>query len=329
MSALLCFFIKLKFYIKNITIQHKPKMTKHIALFFYLLQGVSSVAIASPFVDIQTNQGTIKVELMPDEAPITVANFLNYVKTGFYDNTLFHRVIKDFMIQGGDSDASSIQQETFAPIKLESDNGLKNQRGTIAMARTSVPDSAVAQFFINSVNNDFLDYKNSSTPGYAVFGLVTDGMDVVDSINAVKIIENTSTPAEKVIIETIRPREGDLVFTGMQENYVAGDVIDLSLEESGIKREKVLDLWVAVLLPNGDFLYLTKNRTFTSSATMFKSAVKVEDTAHQVLQFTVPKGLLGQYTFYAIFNEVGADISDLTHSLRSNIANSKTSLTNK
>lgn len=304
-------------------------MTKYTALFLYLLQSISSVAIASPFVDIQTNQGTIKVELIPDEAPITVANFLRYVGSGFYDNTQFHRVIKDFMIQGGNSDASSIQQETFAPIKLESTNGLKNQRGTIAMARTTVPDSAVAQFFINSVDNDFLNYKNSASPGYAVFGVVTEGMDVVDSISIVETGRRDDTPTEKVIIETIRLREGDLAFNGLQKNYVAGNVITLSLEESGIKREKDLDLWVAVLLPNNNFLYLSKNGTFTSSETMFKSAVKAEDTSHQVLQFTVPKELVGQYTFYAIFNEVGADISDLTHSLRSNIASGTTNLTNK
>lgn len=301
-------------------------MTNHIVLFLCcLLQSISSIAIANPFVDIQTNQGTIKVELMPDKAPITVANFLGYVNTGFYDNTLFHRVIKDFMIQGGDSDASSIQQEMFASIKLESNSGLKNQRGTIAMARTSVPDSAVAQFFINSVDNDFLDYKNNASPGYAVFGVVTEGMDVVDSISAVET-DLKDAPAEKVVIETIRLREGDLAFNSMQESYIAGDIITLSLEESGIKRENILDLWFAVLLPNNSFLYLSENGTFTSSATMFKSAVKVEETSHQVLQFTVPKGLTGQYTFYAIFNKVGANISDLTHSLRSNIASSKTSL---
>lgn len=320
-------------------------MTKHIVLFLYLLQGISSVAIANPFVDIQTNQGTIKVELLPDEAPITVANFLTYVDSGFYDNTLFHRVIKDFMIQGGNSSVSSIQQETLAPIKLESNNGLKNQRGTIAMARKSEPDSAVAQFFINSVDNDFLDYKNSTSPGYAVFGLVTEGMDIVDSISSVKTSFGDA-PIEKIIIETIRrhqnealpttadattpPQEsGELFFNALQSDYSAGEILEVSLEELGIKREKELDLWVAVYLPNGRFLYLSKKDTFTYLPTTFKSAVTTEETSHQVLSFVIPKGLAGSYTFYAIFNEVGTDINDLTHSLRSNIASATTSLTNK
>lgn len=303
-------------------------MTKYIALFFFLLQSVFATVEANPYIDIQTNHGTITVELMPDKAPITVANFLGYVDTGFYDNTLFHRVIKDFMVQAGNSASPSIQKTTLAPIKLESDNGLKNQRGTIAMARKSDPDSAVAQFFINSVDNDFLNYKNSSSPGYAVFGLVTEGMDIIDSINAVKT-GLRDAPIEKVIIDTIRPREGGLTFTGMQKKYVAGDMINLSLKESGIKREKLLDLWVAVLLPNGQFLYLSKKGTFNSSTTtLFKSAVKVEEISHKVLQFTVPTEFKGQYTLFAIFNKVGTDIADLTHTLRSNIASVRIDITN-
>ncbi|MCK5828792.1 MAG: peptidylprolyl isomerase [Methylococcales bacterium] len=303
-------------------------MKKYFALSLFLLLAVSSIVHSAPFVDIQTDKGSITVELLPDKAPITVANFLSYVDSGFYDNTIFHRVIKDFMIQAGNSSVNSVQQTTLAPIKLESNNGLKNQRGTIAMARTSVPDSAKAQFFINSVDNDNLNYKNNSNPGYAVFGRVTEGMDVVDSISVVKTGLG-DVPNEEVTISTVRPREGDLVFNGLQKKYAVGDKINLSLKESGMKREIALDLWVAVLLPNGNFLYLSKDGSFSTSTSIYKSAVKVEETSHQVLTLTVPKGLGGQYTFYAIFNRVGADISDLTHSLRSNIASSKTSLTNK
>ena len=298
-----------------------------ILLFFYLLLQVLPVSVlANPFVDIQTNQGTITIELMPDQAPVTVNNFFKYVDSGFYDNTIFHRVIEDFMIQGGGLDANLIEQtDVFSPITLESNNGLKNLRGTIAMARTSEPDSATAQFFINSVDNDFLNYQSSSNPGYAVFGSVKDGMDVVDSINSVNTgIRNV--PVENVIIETIRPREGDLSFVGLNSNYAVGDVIEVSLEETGIKREKVLDLWVAVLLPNNQFLYLSKKDTFTSTPMPFKSNVNIEEVTHQVLDFSVPEGLAGHYSFFAVYNEAGSDISDLTHSLRSNIAHKEIDL---
>lgn len=311
-------------------------ITKFITLFFFIIQCLANAAIAGPFIDIKTNQGLIKVELMPDKAPITVENFLHYVDIGFYDKTLFHRVIKDFMIQGGKPDQSinSTKKETLPPITLESNNGLKNIRGSIAMARTSVPDSAVAQFFINSVDNDFLDYQDKNKPGYAVFGQVIEGLDIVDLISAVDT--SGSSPREKVIIESIRrhkdgelpaagvapsPQEnGELSFNTLQTDYSVGEILEVSLKEPGIKREKQLDLWVAVLLPNGEFIYLSKKDTFTPSPTTFKSAVKLEDTSHQILTLTIPEGLVGSYTIYAIFNKTEHNINDLDKSLRSNIA---------
>jgi cyclophilin family peptidyl-prolyl cis-trans isomerase len=306
-------------------------MKNYISLFFCLLLPAISVSVlAKPFVDIQTNHGTITIELKPEQAPVTVNNFLKYVDANFYDNTIFHRVIKDFMIQGGGFDANLVEQtNVFSPIALESNNGLKNLRGTIAMARTSAPNSATAQFFINSVDNDFLNYQSSNNPGYAVFGSVRGGiMDVVDSINAV----NTGLrdiPAENVIIETIRPRESHLSMSNLKANYAVGDVIKVSLAELGIKRDRALDLWVAILLPNNKFVYLVKRETFSFTPVPYKSSVNPESTYHQILNFTIPQGLAGHYSFFALFNEAGSDISDLTHSLRSNIAHVETDLSKK
>ena len=142
----------------------------------------------NPVVLLETTSGDILVELYPDKAPETVANFLKYVDDGFYNNTIFHRVIPGFMIQGGGLTARMQQKDTSAPIKNEADNGLKNDRGTIAMARTMDPHSATAQFFINTVDNDFLNFQAPSGNGwgYCVFGRVTEGMDVVDKIAKVK-----------------------------------------------------------------------------------------------------------------------------------------------
>ena len=136
-------------------------------------------------VVIETSKGNIEIELNREKAPRTVDNFISYVKSGFYNYTIFHRVISGFMVQGGGFTQDGKEKETMAPIKLESDNGLSNLRGTIAMARTNDPDSATSQFFINTVDNNFLDYS-SSNPGYAVFGKVTKGMDAVDSIGSAK-----------------------------------------------------------------------------------------------------------------------------------------------
>jgi peptidyl-prolyl cis-trans isomerase B (cyclophilin B) len=141
-----------------------------------------------PQVKLETSLGDIVIELNQEKAPETVANFLSYVKDGFYDGTIFHRVIGHFMIQGGGFDETFSQKETKAPIQNEADNGLSNKRGSLAMARTGDPHSATAQFFINVVDNDFLDFKGKvpSGWGYAVFGEVIDGMDVVDKIREVE-----------------------------------------------------------------------------------------------------------------------------------------------
>ena len=138
---------------------------------------------ASPVrVAIETTLGTITLELDAAKAPNTVANFVQYAKDGHYDGLVFHRVIRGFMIQGGGYDASYDQRRTRAPIAIESSNGLKNTRGTIAMARTADPNSATSQFFINHADNGFLDYPGQDGYGYTVFGAVTDGLDVVDAI---------------------------------------------------------------------------------------------------------------------------------------------------
>lgn len=158
-----------------------------------------------PYVELETTMGNIVIELNAEKAPNTVANFLDYVKSGHYDGTIFHRVIDGFMIQGGGMDANMKEKSTNAPIKNEADNGLKNEVGTIAMARTSDPNSATAQFFINVKDNSFLNYT-SPTPqgwGYAVFGKVTEGMDVVNKIKGVptgKYGFHSDVPTTPVVI---------------------------------------------------------------------------------------------------------------------------------
>jgi peptidyl-prolyl cis-trans isomerase A (cyclophilin A) len=142
-------------------------------------QGAAAVK-AKPRVTLETSQGNIVIELDSDKAPISSQNFVNYASSGHYNGTIFHRVIPGFMIQGGGFTADLTQKETRSPIKNESSNGLKNDRGTIAMARTSAPDSATCQFFINLVNNDGLNYP--AMGGYTVFGKVVEGMSVVDAI---------------------------------------------------------------------------------------------------------------------------------------------------
>lgn len=157
---------------------------------------------AKPRVELKTSMGNIVVELDREHAPITVANFLKYVRSGHYNGTIFHRVINGFMIQGGGMDASMHEKPTGAPIKLESQNGLKNSVGTIAMARTNIPDSATAQFFINVVDNsNRLDYPRPDGHGYAVFGTVVSGMDVVEKIKAVRT--STVGPHENVPVQSI------------------------------------------------------------------------------------------------------------------------------
>ena len=140
-----------------------------------------------PVVELDTNMGAIVIELNEEKAPKTVENFLNYVKSGHYDGTIFHRIIDGFMIQGGGMDAEMNEKATNAPVENEADNGLKNDKGTIAMARTQDPHSATSQFFINVKDNDFLNHsgKNMQGWGYTVFGKVTSGMDVIDKMRGV------------------------------------------------------------------------------------------------------------------------------------------------
>ncbi|MDG6778177.1 peptidylprolyl isomerase [Thiomicrorhabdus sp. zzn3] len=163
----------------------------------------------NPQVLMETNFGSILIELYPDKAPETVENFLAYVKEGFYDGTIFHRVIPNFMIQGGGFTPDMNKKRTRAPIKNEADNGLRNQIGTIAMARTNDPHSATAQFFINVAQNSFLDFreKTARAYGYAVFGRVIKGMKVVNQIRQVRTgFKNGhgDVPLEPVIIEKVR-----------------------------------------------------------------------------------------------------------------------------
>ncbi|MGP1717272.1 MAG: peptidylprolyl isomerase [Methylophilus sp.] len=157
-------------------------------------------------VKLTTNFGDITIELFADKAPITVANFLSYVEKGFYDGVIFHRVINDFMIQGGGFDVNMKQKATDATIKNEADNGLSNDKYTLAMARTMVPDSASAQFFINVKDNDFLNFTSATTQGwgYCVFAKVVEGTDVVDKIKTVATgnrAGHQDVPVEPVIIE--------------------------------------------------------------------------------------------------------------------------------
>jgi len=159
----------------------------------------------NPHVLLKTNMGNITLELYQDKAPITVANFLSYVKSGFYKGTIFHRVIEDFMIQGGGYDKKMMPKATKSPIKNEAENGLKNEHYTLAMARTSAPNSAMSQFFINTVDNPGLDYPAPDGAGYCVFGKVIDGTETVDKIAKVPTgsrngMENV--PTEPVIIES-------------------------------------------------------------------------------------------------------------------------------
>ena len=159
-----------------------------------------------PRVKIATSMGDITLELEAAKAPITVENFLGYVKAGHYNDTVFHRVMNGFMIQGGGMDADMKEKPTRAPIKLESQNGLKNLRGTVAMARRGDPDSATAQFFINVVDNPPLDFPSFDGHGYAVFGRVVAGMDVVDKIKAVPVGNrgfHQNVPVTPIVIRSV------------------------------------------------------------------------------------------------------------------------------
>lgn len=182
------------------------------AFLFLIVLFIPTYLCAEPFVVIKTNMGNIEVELNQQQAPISTANFLHYVDTGFYSNTVFHRVIPNFMIQGGGFTRGLSEKVTGDQIHNEADNGLKNERGTIAMARTAVVDSATSQFFINHANNRFLNHRSKTRQGYgyAVFGRVTTGMDVVDAIAGVTTGVKkgmSDVPLKPVMIQAIERLE--------------------------------------------------------------------------------------------------------------------------
>ena len=184
------------------------------ALLFSILLAFSTLASAqdNPIVVMETSKGTITIELWADKAPISVENFLRYTDNELYDGLIFHRVISGFMIQGGGFDENMVQLSTYDAIKNEAQAGVPNNRGTLAMARTSVVDSATSQFFINHANNDFLNHTDETSRGfgYAVFGEVIEGMDVVDAIAAVPTGRSgayNDVPTEAVIINSVRRSE--------------------------------------------------------------------------------------------------------------------------
>jgi cyclophilin family peptidyl-prolyl cis-trans isomerase len=167
---------------------------------------------AAPRVVMETSKGAFVIELDPDAAPISTENFLGYVEAGYYEGTVFHRVIDGFMIQGGGFTADMVQKETRGTIQNEADNGIRNKRGTVAMARRPDPHSATAQFFVNTVDNAFLDHRDKSAQGwgYAVFGKVVEGMDVVDAIAKVATGRHGSmgdVPTEPVVIQKVYLQE--------------------------------------------------------------------------------------------------------------------------
>lgn len=266
-------------------------------------------AASAPIVDLQTNFGTITIQLAPDKAPITVSNFSTYVNEGFYTNTIFHRVISGFMIQGGGFLTTGVQKTTHAPIILESNNGLSNLRGTIAMARTNAANSATAQFFINTVDNLFLDYASSSNPGYAVFGkVIENSMTVADSISANPTNKTNDQPVKAVIIEAARPRYGQLQFANLNSSYTAGDNLKLILQENQQVREQELDLWVAVQI-NNQLLFVSPENTsiLSTSAKPFQHKVPISQTTHEIFNITLPSGIAGNYQAFAIFNDPDVD----------------------
>ncbi len=170
----------------------------------------ATAGTANPIVVLKTTEGEIEIELFADKAPASVANFLSYVDEGFYDGTVFHRVIKDFMVQGGGYDGARQKKPTREPIKNEGSNGLRNEVGTVAMARTSVPDSATSQFFVNTEHNAFLDHRDESPDGfgYAVFGKVVRGMEVVEKIEVAPTEDAgggfRNLPKSPIVIESAR-----------------------------------------------------------------------------------------------------------------------------
>jgi peptidyl-prolyl cis-trans isomerase B (cyclophilin B) len=189
-------------------------MKNFFCLALIILFGAQSAAAAdqaavNPRVVVETSKGRIVIELFPQKAPATVQNFLAYVDAGFYTGTVFHRVIPNFMIQGGGLTADMQKKPTEKPVANEADNGLKNTRGSVAMARTSEPHSATSQFFINTADNEFLNHRGKTPQGwgYAVFGRIAEGMSVVDAISGVKTGSSgmfQDVPVEPVVIEKVQ-----------------------------------------------------------------------------------------------------------------------------
>ena len=185
-------------------------MKKHLIAFAALASTALSALAANPMVELKTSQGEIVVEVFADKAPKSAENFVQYVKDGFYDGTVFHRVIDGFMVQGGGFDAEMNQKSTRAPIENEARNGLRNEVGTLAMARTADPHSASSQFFINLVANTALDYPSRDGWGYAVFGKVVKGLDVVETIAKLPTANrgfHQNVPVEAVIVNSARVLE--------------------------------------------------------------------------------------------------------------------------
>ena len=189
---------------------------KHLIALFAAFLLAGNVQAQNPRLELKTSRGVIMIELFQDKAPKTVANFLQYAKESFYDGTIFHRVIDGFMVQGGGFERDMREKRTRGPIENEAANGLKNDLGTLAMARTPAPQSASAQFFINLKNNDFLNFREPTTQGfgYAVFGRVVQGMDIVNAIAKVRTGpsgQHRDVPVEPIVIESVN------IATGNQE----------------------------------------------------------------------------------------------------------------
>ena len=193
-----------------------------------------------PRVELKTNLGKITLELMPEQAPVSVENFLSYAQSGFYKGAIFHRVLKGFLIQGGGYTTNFEVKPTRPPIINEANNGLKNTRGSVAMARLPDPNSATSQFFINTAENNFLDYS-STQEGYAVFGQVTEGMDIVDKIQAVatKEVDNIgkNVPVESVIIEEVKIENMPVLKTVESKPPVTTPTVEKTSEKSSMKTE--------------------------------------------------------------------------------------------
>ncbi len=191
----------------------------------------------SPSVTIQTNRGPISLELFPSQAPVSVSNFLLYAFDDFYDDVLFHRVVNNFVIQAGRFDSTGASKIAMqrSPIELESDNGLSNLRGTLAFARTSDPNSATSEFYINLIDNTGLDYQSAQAPGYAVFGRVTSGLDVVDSIASAPVASNNgfeNVPVAAIVINDVELSPGADLFIDLPEYVAAAGVTGARLEFS-------------------------------------------------------------------------------------------------